>query len=309
MRLRACLDMATNLAPDYIYQGLQQEGPGDFGSYVIGFDQRTDGAGWNHMSAQTRENIWNAYIADKTNAFNAQQAELAWQRDRQLIQEQNEYNSPLNQMARYQEAGLNPAVIYGQIGNGNQTGAAEFHPSQAKAPQMVGDPRGTKEQNWQMALDGISALSGVLQQALGAAGAYEGVKNQNLQNQLLEAQLPFEKAVADYRHRYFEHPSNYQTSGVDENGNPTSTTTMFPGEITNIAFPKLAASDASGARSAYQKWWLEKIAPDYERLTGSKANQAATLDQLQQYNKEMLETLPPAARAIFSLFMEIAKLF
>ena len=34
---------------------------------------------------------------------------------RQMIKEQNEYNSPAAQMARYKEAGLNPNLILGDL--------------------------------------------------------------------------------------------------------------------------------------------------------------------------------------------------
>lgn len=43
--------------------------------------------------------------------------QFRWQRN--LINEQNEYNSPANQMKRYKEAGLNPNLMYGQGSPGN----------------------------------------------------------------------------------------------------------------------------------------------------------------------------------------------
>lgn len=51
----------------------------------------------------------------------------------ELWDKQNEYNKPVNQMSRYEEAGLNPNLMYGQISAGNATqpgyigsGAAHF---------------------------------------------------------------------------------------------------------------------------------------------------------------------------------------
>lgn len=43
----------------------------------------------------------------------------------QFIQSQNEYNTPLNQIARYQQAGLNPALAYGTGNPGNQSSAQQ----------------------------------------------------------------------------------------------------------------------------------------------------------------------------------------
>jgi len=40
--------------------------------------------------------------------------------------EQNEYNKPTNQIARFQEAGLNPNLIYGQGSPGNQSAALSY---------------------------------------------------------------------------------------------------------------------------------------------------------------------------------------
>lgn len=41
--------------------------------------------------------------------------------NRKMVREQNEYNSPAQQMARYRAAGLNPNLIYGQGNSGNQS--------------------------------------------------------------------------------------------------------------------------------------------------------------------------------------------
>lgn len=56
---------------------------------------------------QTREN-------QKNRDFNAEQAELAYQRQIALQDKQNAYNSPVAQMQRYKEAGLNPNIVAGQ---------------------------------------------------------------------------------------------------------------------------------------------------------------------------------------------------
>lgn len=52
---------------------------------------------------------------------------------------QNEYNSPSAQMRRYEEAGLNPALMYGQVSSGNASSA----PVQGvpKAPELSHDMR------------------------------------------------------------------------------------------------------------------------------------------------------------------------
>ena len=53
-------------------------------------------------------------LAHQQNAYNLNMWKL-----------QNEYNSPANQMRRYEEAGLNPALMYGQVTPGNASSAPQ----------------------------------------------------------------------------------------------------------------------------------------------------------------------------------------
>lgn len=62
-----------------------------------------------------------------------------WEQNRINVENwkmQNEYNSPAAQMARYQEAGLNPNLMYGQGNNGNagSVPAAQMHPLKVENP-------------------------------------------------------------------------------------------------------------------------------------------------------------------------------
>lgn len=48
----------------------------------------------------------------------------------------NEYNSPLMQMKRFKEAGLNPALIYGETNNAPAVRSSEFATPRTEAPQI-----------------------------------------------------------------------------------------------------------------------------------------------------------------------------
>lgn len=50
----------------------------------------------------------------KQRKWSEKMAEKSWNRDIEAWNMQNKYNSPAEQMKRYQEAGLNPNLIYGQ---------------------------------------------------------------------------------------------------------------------------------------------------------------------------------------------------
>lgn len=55
---------------------------------------------------------------------------------RQQIQEQNAYNSPLQQMARYKEAGLNPNLMFGDISSGQQSEIAKYETPTLPTPDL-----------------------------------------------------------------------------------------------------------------------------------------------------------------------------
>ena len=57
---------------------------------------------------------FNSLLAAQQNAYNINMWKM-----------QNEYNSPVNQMRRYEEAGLNPALMYGQVTPGNSSAAPQ----------------------------------------------------------------------------------------------------------------------------------------------------------------------------------------
>lgn len=63
-----------------------------------------------------------------SNNQNKKEARRAERRQDRLIQQQNTYNSPKSQMARYQEAGLNPNLMYGQGSPGNWSGGVPDTP-------------------------------------------------------------------------------------------------------------------------------------------------------------------------------------
>lgn len=64
------------------------------------------------------------------------EAELAYQRQVDFWNMQNEYNSPASQMARYKAAGLNPNLIYGQGNPGNATSTPNYNPPSFNAPKL-----------------------------------------------------------------------------------------------------------------------------------------------------------------------------
>lgn len=128
----------------------------------------------------------------------------AFNKNLQMWNMQNEYNSPEAQMARFQEAGLNPRLIYGNGASsaGNASSSPQYQPPEAP---------NTRASFNQASVVFMDAISNLLQRQ-------EQIKSQRLDNAMkavdLENYLDSEDSVF---------------SGYDENGNPTMSLTQRPG--------------------------------------------------------------------------------
>lgn len=66
--------------------------------------------------------------------FQSKQQDKSWANQVKFWNLQNEYNTPANQMKRFNDAGLNPNLIYGQGNPGNASGAPNFQVSAHTSP-------------------------------------------------------------------------------------------------------------------------------------------------------------------------------
>lgn len=84
-------------------------------------------------------------LQDRQNAFNAEQAQVSYNRQRELLSEMQSYDSPVNQMQRFKAAGLNPAMLLSEFGG------------QTSAPSVGSATSGTSQ--FQYDNSGMSGLS------------------------------------------------------------------------------------------------------------------------------------------------------
>ena len=93
------------------------------------------GAAASNSANNRRSYKWTRKLNEEQNRFNAEQAQIAYDRQREFYdysfnkEFENEkywadYNSPLQQMQRYKAAGLNPALLAGQFDSGNVAAGA-----------------------------------------------------------------------------------------------------------------------------------------------------------------------------------------
>jgi len=71
--------------------------------------------------SQGQQNKKNKELAEWANLEERKAVDLKFERDMMMWNRQNAYNTPASQMARFQDAGLNPNLIYGQGTHGNAT--------------------------------------------------------------------------------------------------------------------------------------------------------------------------------------------
>ena len=107
--------------------------------------------------------------AEKNRKFNAEQAQLQRDWQEKMWNLSNEYNSPLQQMQRFKEAGLNPNLVYG---DGAKSLAAQVGSGAAASSSAVG--RGV--------------IENPVTTAIGIQSQMEQIKNLREQNELLRQQ-------------------------------------------------------------------------------------------------------------------------
>lgn len=89
------------------------------------------------FGSQKKTNKANMELAKYQNEWQTQENEKAYQRNLQMWNLQNEYNSPTQQMARLRSAGLNPNLVYGSGVTGNSAGSApQYQPADIKRAEL-----------------------------------------------------------------------------------------------------------------------------------------------------------------------------
>lgn len=80
-------------------------------------------------------------LLDRQNQYNRDMADLAYERDLDMWNRQNAYNSPVEQISRLKEAGLNPVLMYGSgsSATGNASNAPSYNAPTSDIQHYNGD--------------------------------------------------------------------------------------------------------------------------------------------------------------------------
>lgn len=89
-------------------------------------------AGVGALASGVAGGLMNKTAQRDANKVNIQLAREQQQFAQKMIQQQNEYNTPVAQMQRYAQAGLNPNLVYSQGNPGNQTSIPSYQRADVK---------------------------------------------------------------------------------------------------------------------------------------------------------------------------------
>lgn len=77
------------------------------------------------------------FFSKRNEQWAREDATTAFERERQLLHEQQDWESPASQMQRFKDAGLNPNLVYGQMSSGpSAPSVPQAHTAQTQSPQM-----------------------------------------------------------------------------------------------------------------------------------------------------------------------------
>lgn len=196
----------------------------------------------------------NAKQAEKQNEFNLEMWNL-----------QNAYNTPQAQMKRFEEAGLNPNLIYGQGTPGNATSAPQKHAAQPA--------------DWQKAFSGIGGLG----DAFNIIGLKSALLQLDITNQhLKQEQLKTADMRDDYLSWYGLNQAQWDQPSQTWIFNPTIEADDLGAFWTNSAGKKeyLAWRNSEGT--------FDWFAPSAERWQTNTSFNRAKMLASRQYSKNYL---------------------
>lgn len=221
-------------------------------------------------------------------SINAQKsmAEYSYSKDVEMWNKQNEYNSPLQQMARFKEAGLNPNLIYGQGSAGNATNLPRY---QAPSPQY----------NYK-SLNALPVLS-----------AYQDVKQRMAQTDLIREQVNYTRnktineGLASALKNLLLTKGNIDLKYYDQNAYQRTQNLFNQGQL----------QIGQGVLQKYSGDYKKKLIDSFDTLNSlrvqqiqsqinqTRVNTDMTRKQLEMYDLGMISKAAPGLANVLKLFL------
>lgn len=233
-------------------------------------------------------------------AYQIALSEIANAHEIEMWEMQNRYNTPAAQMARFAEAGLNPMLVYQQGNPGNASSAPGTH-----VPNVRLTPNADKQAEINNVLNIISAVSGAIGQVFGTID--QGLDLAIKQNDLRWSNFQVSGAKHILGNNWVNNPiydPSVISADLDPSNplfNPQGFAALSRLGLTNY-YPKSITAEANaelvGKRTEYQDWYNSQYAPLLEEFMQGKLDIQDFEKKQTEYQQQMLEMLPPWARAL-----------
>ncbi|UPW40865.1 DNA pilot protein [Sigmofec virus UA08Rod_6404] len=230
----------------------------------------------------------NRELMEKNNAFNLEM----WNR-------QNEYNSPKNQMQRYEAAGINPALVGIQGNPGNASGAPQ-------ASEIVTDYSNYKSGPEKVAFK-LEGISNLIENVVGFISNLQDLKRKELDNEDRSFRNNFSRAFYEGRANYNSRKSllmlqDYFLKGGD-------VTSEESAKIRKFRLEKLPLENEYLAASISDKLWSANNREKLSALRDLQANM--NLYNWEQFKNtqgklnDSLGAMAPLLNALINAFSKI----
>lgn len=280
-------------------------------SYDVVNNVRNNGnlRGWNDAWSNF---MVNHALSQYEFAQNRQMAEEEYQRNLELWNLMNEYNSPANQMKRFSEAGLNPNLIYSQGSNGNASGQPSYSAPSYQARQVNFSPQKEAQDRFNQKLGAVLDIVGGVNNVIQNIGQ---MYNTSLDMQLKQNQVyqsNFDTAVMRYAFPGAGYSRKdigpYQSMTLDQI-NPLSKN-FDP--VMYLSYQRLGAlpqfynqsltadqqREYLNFKSKYQDYYNKNVLPKFKEYQEGKVSLQQFEIDLQEYAKQSREMTPAWLKGI-----------
>lgn len=217
-----------------------------------------------------------------------------------MWQENNAYNTPLAQMQRLLEAGLNPHLAYQSVSTGNSGSPAGGGYDVGAAMKARQGAVNSQTQRAQMILGAFDTAAGALQKFFDIAGRYQEFQSRNLQYDV-------DRRIASLGGMFL---TDGDLNTITNAGVLSPEQTLFFSRFAPQFIPSaLKQLDSTSTRSLQQStlrlnnYRINELLPWDKKLKQQVWDAKEFQNQMLKYNNDMLNTLPPVLRGVYTSFV------
>lgn len=228
------------------------------------------------------------------------------QLSKQAWEANNEYNSPANQMKRLLDAGLNPNLAYNLATSGNSSSPANVTSKISGSASAQAGTAAKQAQTQRIAevFGAISQSIDMFQKVLGLAQGVQQYKSNQLQ-------LDYDTFLSTlYRNRNGFNSKTFAYGDDGETWDFSPMTTAYFSRFGGSFIPNLnsllngeSLRDLQGTQAALNRYNRDFLLPWQEKLMKQEWEMTDINQQMLNYQKEMLNLLPPELRGIYNLII------